>query len=228
MGAVPTAEEELCRQCGGPLTTAPTGRPGKYCSAACRQRAYRTRVAGAPIQNHNTFDPPSPRSGRPSPAPGVAREREVPHLAEAELLAWRGMLEVERQMLPLMDEELQRRTGLTISEFDVLYQLWIAPSKRRRMKHLAQAVLVTPGGITRMVGRLEERKLVRRVNSAGRQAVEAELTPAGEEQLHIAMDVHFHDVRRLFIDKLSATDVAWLVELWQRLRRGLPQAAEEG
>ncbi|MFE7558357.1 TetR/AcrR family transcriptional regulator [Kitasatospora sp. NPDC057500] len=35
-----------CEECGAALTVRPTGRPGRYCGATCRQRARRRRLAG--------------------------------------------------------------------------------------------------------------------------------------------------------------------------------------
>ncbi|MER7499292.1 MarR family transcriptional regulator [Nonomuraea pusilla] len=210
MAAATTGPEGLCQECGAELPRWTTGRPSRYCSPACRQRAYRARLRSG-------VTPAATEDGEAS-----AHEREVPHLTERQLMAWRGMLEVESRILPLLDADLRRRADVTINEFDVLYQLWIAPGQRCRMKDLADAVLVTPSGITRMVVRLEERGLVRRVTEQGRQAVEAELTPEGERRLRQAMDAHFREVRRLFIDHLSETDVTRLVALWRRLRGNLP------
>jgi len=218
MDAMPLWDERTCAVCGSPLPAGRTGRPSRYCSSACRQRAYRGRRQGVTKLDG---------AERSTPAPArTPAEREVPHLSVPELLAWRGLLEVQSRMLPMLDDGLQRQAGLTINEFDLLYQLWIAPGQRRRMKHLAGAVLVTPSGVTRMVTRLEERGLVRRFNSSGRQAVEAGLTESGARQLHQAMDVHFADVRRLFVDNLSDTDIARLGALWRRLRRVLPAPTE--
>jgi len=219
---MPLWDEHTCAVCGSPLSAGKTGRPSRYCSSACRQRAYRGRRQGV-----TKLDVAADGAEPSTPArTGTAAEREVPHLSETELLAWRGLLEVQSRLLPMLDDGLQRQAGLTINEFDLLYQLWIAPGQRRRMKHLAGAVLVTPSGVTRMVTRLEERGLVRRFNSRGRQAVEAGLTELGARRLHEAMDVHFADVRRLFVDNLSDTDIARLGALWRRLRRVLPAPTE--
>jgi DNA-binding MarR family transcriptional regulator len=145
-------------------------------------------------------------------------EKQVPHLTAEELLAWRGLLETEARLIHLLDEELSTRRGMTINEFDVLYQLWIAPGMRRRMKDLAAALLVTPGGVTRLASRLEERGWIRRVATQGVQAVEAELAPSGLRALDAAMDTHFTGVRRLFTSHLSPADVRRLAEIWERLR----------
>ncbi|WP_432844965.1 MarR family winged helix-turn-helix transcriptional regulator [Amycolatopsis sp. CA-161197] len=150
-------------------------------------------------------------------------EKAVPHLSSRELLAWRGVLEVQTAILPALEAELRQSVGLTLSEFDVLYQLWRTPEKRRRMVDLARAVLVTPGGITRIVARLEERGLVRRDSTPGRQAVLTHLTPRGEREIAAAMDVHFDGVRRMFIQHVDRADIDRVIRLWTRIREASPE-----
>jgi DNA-binding MarR family transcriptional regulator len=146
------------------------------------------------------------------------RERRVPHLTEDELLAWRGLLEVEARLLPIFDAELRDKHDLSISEFDALYQLWIQPGSRCRMKDLASKLLVTRGGVTKLINRLESRGLVRRVGQPGLQAVEAELTCAGESTLAAAMDTHFDGVRRLVVSRLEPDELRTLRDIAERLR----------
>lgn len=209
-----------CRVCGGPIAPAGQGRPPRYCSAACRQRAYRARKQTPEIPVER------PRRTRQRAAAPDMPEKDVPHLERHELLAWRGMLEVQATILSELERELHEQTGLTLSEFDVLYQLWRTPNKQSRMVDLARAVLVTAGGVTRIVARLEERGLVRRLTVAGRQAVTTQLTLDGERELDAAMDVHFDGVRRMFLQYLDATDIDHLVTLWSRVKRGIATAGD--
>jgi DNA-binding MarR family transcriptional regulator len=146
------------------------------------------------------------------------RERAVPHLSEDELLAWRGMLELEARVLTVLDAELRDKRDLTIGEFDALYQLWIQPGGSSRMKDIANHLLVSRGGATKLIIRLEKRGLVRRVSQAGLQAVTAELTPEGEAVLAEAMDTHFDGVRRLVISRLEPDELAMLRRIADRLR----------
>jgi DNA-binding MarR family transcriptional regulator len=189
------------------------GRPPRFCSAACRQRAYRARQR---VQDAPT---PAPRRRRrlAQDRPTVPVEKDVPHLSRRQLLAWRGVLEVQSALLPALEAELRDKTGLTLSEFDVLYQLWRMPGQKRRMNDLARAVVVTPGGVTRLVGRLEERGLVCRQSEGGRQAVETVLTARGEQELQAAMDVHFDGVRRRFVQYLDDVDIDRVISLWARV-----------
>ncbi|WP_326568894.1 MarR family transcriptional regulator [Amycolatopsis rhabdoformis] len=207
-----------CRVCDTPIVAPGTGRPPRYCSAACRQHAYRLRKSS-----------PSPQPERRRPAvraanPPAAVEKDVPHLTRQELLAWRGVLELQTAILPALERELREHTGLTLSEFDVLYQLWRTPELQCRMVDLARAVLVTPGGVTRIVARLEERGLVRRLTATGRQAVMTQLTAQGQRELDAAMDVHFQGVRRMFLRHLKAEDIERMMRLWAQIREATPPA----
>ncbi len=121
-------------------------------------------------------------------------------------------------MLALLDAELREMRGMSISEFDALYQLWIQPGSRCRMKDLASRLLVSRGGATKLIIRLEQRGLVRRVSQSGLQAVTAELTAAGESVLADAMDTHFDGVRRLVISRLEPGELAMLRRIANRLR----------
>ena len=109
--------------------------------------------------------------GPAGPDSAKRTERPVPHLTEDELLAWRGLLEVEARVLSVLDAELRDKQDLSISEFDVLYQLWIQPGSRCRMKDLAAKLLVSRGGATKLIIRLEAKGLVRRISQPGLQAV---------------------------------------------------------
>lgn len=145
-------------------------------------------------------------------------ERAVPHLTEAELLAWRGLLELEARVLSVLDAELRAKRDMSISEFDVLYQLWLQPGGRCRMKDLASRLLVSRGGATKLINRLADKGMVRRVSRPGLQAVEAELTDLGETALAEAMDTHFDGVRRLVISRLEPADLSTLRRISERLR----------
>jgi DNA-binding MarR family transcriptional regulator len=171
---------------------------------AARGFGYRCAVAQARRDGE-------PESARPP-------ERSVPHLTEDELLAWRGLLELEARVLSVLDAELRDKRDLSISEFDALYQLWIQPGSRCRMKDLAASLLVSRGGVTKLIIRLESKGLVRRISEPGLQAVEAELTGAGESALADAMDTHFDGVRRLVISRLGPGELRTLRSISDRLR----------
>jgi DNA-binding MarR family transcriptional regulator len=86
------------------------------------------------------------------------------------------------------------------------------------MKDLAAKLLVSRGGATKLIIRLESKGLVRRISQPGLQAVEAELTCTGESVLAEAMDTHFDGVRRLVISRLEPDELRVLRGISDRLR----------
>src|SRR5687768_9300219 len=90
--------------------------------------------------------------------PGIGGDE----LAENELAAWRGFLEAHARLVRELDAELLREHSLSLSSYDVLVQLAHSPDRRLRMSELAESVLLTPSGLTRLVDRLCREGLVER------------------------------------------------------------------
>src|SRR3954463_9179199 len=94
-----------------------------------------------------------------------ARSLEKPaiQLTAIELGAWRGMLRVHSALVKQLDAELSSAHRLPLSSYEVLLNLEAAPGRRRRMAELADSVLLSRSGMTRLVDRLpQEEPLERR------------------------------------------------------------------
>lgn len=107
---------------------------------------------------------------------------------------------------------------LNLNEFEVLLQLWHAEEGRLRRVDLAQRLVLTQGGITRLLAGLERQGFVERASCAeDARVVYAALTSAGERKLITARKTHLDDVRRLFSDRFSKGELERLGELLSRL-----------
>jgi DNA-binding MarR family transcriptional regulator len=135
---------------------------------------------------------------------------------DGELAAWHGMLRTHALVIRELDERLARRHGLAISEFDVLITLANASGHELRMTEMADAVMLSPSGLTRLVGRLEREGLVRRrpSNEDGRSFL-ASLTDDGAAKLDEARPTHNAIIRELFLDRVSMRDRAALARAWR-------------
>jgi DNA-binding MarR family transcriptional regulator len=135
--------------------------------------------------------------------------------------AWHALLQVSSRMLREFDRRLDRTHGIGIREFDVLITL-DRPNGGLRMTELANAVMVTSGGLTRLVGRLEERGLVRREKDAddGR-SFHALLTDAGRVQLAAARTTHDAVIGELLGSRLSDAEVRRLTTILRRTLDGV-------
>lgn len=132
----------------------------------------------------------------------------------AELAAWREFLRAHARLTRRMEADLVREQNLSLASYDVLVQLAEAPGHRLRMTDLADALLLSRSGVTRLVGRLEQTGLVSRCRAAGDgRGVVAELTECGLDRLRSASNSHLAGIARHFAGRLDPVQLALLREI---------------
>jgi DNA-binding MarR family transcriptional regulator len=120
-----------------------------------------------------------------------------------------------------LSADLQERHGLTLSDYEVLFQLAGAPEGRLRRVDLVERVLLTPSGITRLLDGLERAGLVARAECAtDRRVVYAELTEDGRRRFEAARRTHLDGIRTLFAGSFRPEEIETLGELLGRLPLG--------
>jgi DNA-binding MarR family transcriptional regulator len=143
--------------------------------------------------------------------------------------AWRAFLHAHARVTRRLDEELQAAHGLSLAEYDALLQIAHAPGRRIRMNVLAERVILSRSGITRLVDRLEAAGSVERsacaTDARGQEAV---LTAAGLTRLRSAGTTHLDGVRRYFLDRLDPTALAGLETSLGRVADPLGPGARTG
>ena len=151
----------------------------------------------------------------PGPAPSSGR-RGVP--THAELASWRSFLRAHAGITKALEVELESEQKLSLAAYDVLVQLSEAPEQRLRMTELADAVLLSRSGVTRLVDRLERSGLVARsrVVDDGR-GIAAELTHDGLDRLRRAAGTHLRGIRTHFVDALDPDDLDALERISRKL-----------
>jgi DNA-binding MarR family transcriptional regulator len=117
-----------------------------------------------------------------------------------------------------LSARLEAAHGLTLSDFDVLAQLFHAEGNRLRRIDLARQVLLSASGITRLLDGLERAGWVEKDSCASDGRVSyAVLTDAGMKKISAARKTHHADIDALFGGKFSEDEVATLDELLGRL-----------
>jgi DNA-binding MarR family transcriptional regulator len=151
-----------------------------------------------------------------------------------ELAAWRSYLSAHARITRSLEAELIARERLSLPEYDVLVQLAETPGRRMRMTELAEAVLLSRSGTTRLVDRLERAGLVsrERAEDDGR-GVDARLTSRGLDRLRTASTTHLIGVMRHFVSVLDAGELECLNQTCGRLwggkqSDGAPHEAQHG
>jgi len=154
-----------------------------------------------------------------------AREKE--ELDAAELGAWRGMLRIHNALVRELDTELEAAHALPLSSYDVLIHLQAAPGKRLRMAELADRVLLSRSGVTRLVDRLERDGLIVRDSCASdARGLFAVLTNRGDQLLARARPTHLRGVRERFLRHFTDAELRTLAGFWQRVRPGAAELTE--
>ena len=136
------------------------------------------------------------------------------------LEAWVAFLTAHARVVPRVSQELEAACGISLAWFDVLHQLSLAPESRRRMHELADAVLLSKSGLTRLVDRIEDAGLVARAAVPGdRRSLHVQLTPAGLALVERARGVVQQRVAAHFGLHLSDADLTTLRDSLARVAR---------
>jgi DNA-binding MarR family transcriptional regulator len=124
------------------------------------------------------------------------------------IAAWRSFLEAHARITRRLDDELQAAHGLSLAEYDALLQIATTPGRRIRMNVLAERVLLSRSGITRLVDRLEAQGCVERIAcETDARGQEALLTTTGLDRLRDAAATHLDGIQRYFLDRLEPADL---------------------
>jgi len=138
-----------------------------------------------------------------------------------ELRAWRGMLRAHAALTKALDAELEAAHGLPLSSYEVLLRVDHADEGRMRMCDLADSVVLSRSGLTRLIDRLEREGLVVREScpSDARGAF-ARLTAEGSAKLEAARRTHLAGVWLRFLDRVTPQELELLGDLWERVLAG--------
>jgi DNA-binding MarR family transcriptional regulator len=139
------------------------------------------------------------------------------------LQVWRGFLHAHATVIRELERELSSAQGMSLAWYDVLLQLAEAPERRLRMAQLADRVLLSRSGLTRLVDRLEAEGLVRREPSPrDARGTYTVLTVAGIDRLRRAVPTHLGGVREHWIGLFSDDELRALGELFARFDEPAP------
>ncbi|WP_344905660.1 MarR family winged helix-turn-helix transcriptional regulator [Actinomadura meridiana] len=139
-------------------------------------------------------------------------------LSAAELIVWRTMLRAEARISRRLGADLLASHGLALGSYDVLMHLGEAPGGQLRMNDLADRVLLSRSGLTRLVDRLQREGLVVRQSCAhDARGLYAVLTTAGRARLDEATPTYRQGVRDYILGRLDEPDLAALGALLDKL-----------
>ena len=148
----------------------------------------------------------------------TAQATQTKPLTQRELGAWKGLLRTHAMLVKRLDAELEAAHGLALTTYEVLLNLSHAEDRQMRMCDVADSVLLSRSGLTRLVDRLERDGFVERASCADdARGAYARLTDAGLAKLREAQATHLEGVREHFLRHFSAEEQDLLAEAWTRV-----------
>ncbi len=142
------------------------------------------------------------------------------------LRTWRLYAESALALLDVLDAELVQTVGIQQRWYDVLVHLEEWPDGIR-MNELAEQILYSKSGFTRVVDRMEEAGLVRRVRPEhDRRSILVVLTDQGAATMEEARRYHRDGIERHFSRHLSDTDIRALTRALEKIRRSRTTSAD--
>jgi DNA-binding MarR family transcriptional regulator len=108
--------------------------------------------------------------------------------------------------------------GLTINDYGALLHLSHAEEGSLRRVDLAERLMLTPSGVTRLLDGLERAGYVEKGScDTDARITYAVLTKAGHEKLKDASTSHIEQIRAFFEGRFDDNELAMLAELLSRL-----------
>lgn len=156
----------------------------------------------------------------------MTRARPAVRASDWRISVWRMFLRAHSDTVRRLERDLAAETGLPLGSYDVLLQLAEAPKRRLRMAELADRVLLSRSGLTRLVDRLQADGLVVREPFPGdARGTYTVLTAAGLDRLRRAAPVHLGGVQEYWLSHFTDDELHDLQRLLGRLD-GDPVAAD--
>ena len=133
------------------------------------------------------------------------------------LHCWRLYIESALALVDILDTELEQAVGISQRWYDVLVHLEESP-EGIPMNELAERILYSKSGFTRVVDRMEETGLVRRLRlEHDRRTIPIILTDKGTQTLEHARRHHRDGIQRHFAQHLTNTDIKALTRALEKI-----------
>lgn len=152
----------------------------------------------------------------------AARAGRTISARDPRIATWRLFLKTHARLERLLDDDLRSAHDLTLAEYDAMLQLAESPTHRLRMHEIAERVVLSRSGVTRLIDRLVRDGLVERSHCAtDARGAEAVLTASGLDRLREAAPTHLRGISDHFLDTMSAAELAAVDRAMNAILAGL-------
>ena len=140
------------------------------------------------------------------------------HLSEQQLAAWRTFLKAHARVIDRIDHDLTIAKRMPLSWYDVLIELYEAPEHRLRMHELAERIVLSRSGLTRLVDRLEAEGFLRRDRcGTDRRGAYAVITEQGIAALRHTWPIYAQGISQYFAHWLTEEEAQLFESALERI-----------
>lgn len=141
-------------------------------------------------------------------------------LDDERITAFGLLVEANRRLARTMESSLRSNHALTLVDFEALVRLGRSENYQMSMSELAGQMVLTSGGITRLIDRLVNEGFVERVSCPSDRRVQwARLTTDGERTVVAALETHLEDLDEHFFSAMSPQESQTMIAVLERLRK---------
>ena len=131
---------------------------------------------------------------------------------------WRAFLKTHSTVVKHLERRMHERHGLPLAWWDVLQQLADGPEGRLRMGELADSVLLTRSGVTRLLDRMIAAGLVVRETCPGdRRGFYAVITQRGKDTIERVGPDHSKEAWEVFLGHITGEEAVLLGQVFKRV-----------
>jgi DNA-binding MarR family transcriptional regulator len=142
-------------------------------------------------------------------------------LDEPRLAAWRAFITAHATVIGRIERDMAAARVIPLTWYDVLIELYEAPERRLRLHELADAVVLSRSGLSRLIDRLEVAGFLRReAATTDRRGAYAVLTNEGVEAMRVAWPVYARGIADYFVRHLSDAEAPLLADVLGRVLAG--------
>ncbi len=157
----------------------------------------------------------------------MTQRSDIARPDEDQLEIFGRFLRAHQQIAEILNKSLVDERGLSLPWYDVLLQLSASGEDRLRLQDLADRVLYSRSGLTRLIDRMETAGLVcREPCEDDKRGTYAVLTPAGKRELRRAAPTHLRGIEEHFFSKLSEPEIEMLGEAMEKVLEGTRCSSE--
>lgn len=136
-------------------------------------------------------------------------------LSAPRIAVWRGLLTIQARVVSRVEKQLTEAQLPPLAWYDALFALYEQPGQRLRMSELADKVLLSRSGLTRLVDKLEASGCLRRESvDTDKRGFYVSLTKKGTDLLRQMWPIYSDGIAQEFADRLSSEEVDLLKTLF--------------